>query len=164
GPDDACATEFVRSTGRLLFRRPLSEEEVADWVGKAHEGAEQLNDFYAGLSSVLEGMLIDPLVLMIVDITEADPKRSGQRRLDAYSLASRLSFFLWNSVPDEELLQAAESGEILTSSGRARVVDRMLASPRLEQGIRAFFDDMLHYDSFDSLAKDALVYPRVSGA
>src|SRR5690606_4437404 len=56
------------------------------------------------------------------------------------------------------------SGEILTSSGRARVVDRMLASPRLEQGIRAFFDDMLHYDSFDSLAKDALVYPRVSGA
>src|SRR5690606_27408702 len=95
-PDDACAAEFVRSTGRLLFRRPLSEAEVADWVGKAHEGAEQLNDFYAGLSSVLEGMLIDPMVLMIVDITEPDPKRSGQRRLDAYSLASRLSFFLWN--------------------------------------------------------------------
>lgn len=162
--DDACAEQFIRSTGRLLFRRSLDDAQVADWVSKAHEGAEHLKDFYAGLSSVLEGMLIDPMVLMVVDTTEADPERPGQRRLDAYSLASRLSLFLWNSVPNDAVLQAAESGEIQTPEGRARVVEMMLASPRVENGIRAFFDDMLAYDNFDSLAKDGKIYSRESGA
>lgn len=163
-PDDACAEEFIRSTGRLLFRRSLDDAQVADWVSKAHEGAEHLKDFYAGLASVLEGMLIDPMVLMVVDTTEPDPARPGQRRLDAHSLASRLSLFLWNSVPNDAVLQAAESGEIQTPAGRARLVEMMLSSPRAENGIRAFFDDMLAYDNFDSLAKDGKVYSRESGA
>jgi hypothetical protein len=163
-PDDACAAKFIRSTGRLLFRRSLDDAQVADWVGKAHEGAGHLKDFYAGLAGVLEGMLIDPMVLMVVDTTEPDPARPGQRRLDAYSVASRLSFFLWNSVPNDAVLKAAESGEIQTSAGRARVVEMMLSSPRLENGIRAFFDDMLAYDKFDTLAKDGMVYSRESGA
>lgn len=163
-PDDACAAKFIRSTGRLLFRRSLHDAEVADWVGKAREGTVHLRDFYAGLASVLEGMLIDPMVLLVVDTTEPDPARPGQRRLDAYSLASRLSFFLWNSVPNDAVLKAAESGEIQTPAGRARVVEMMLSSPRLEHGVRAFFDDMLHYDLFDSLAKDGMVYSRESGA
>ncbi len=163
-PDDVCAAKFIRSTGRLLFRRSLDDAQVAEWVGKAHEGTVHLKDFYAGLASVLEGMLIDPMVLMIADTTEPDPARPGQRRLDAYSLASRLSFFLWDSVPNDALLKAAESGEIQTPAGRARVVEMMLASPRLENGVRAFFDDMLAYDKFDSLAKDGMVYSRESGA
>jgi hypothetical protein len=163
-PDDACAAKFIRSTGRLLFRRSLDEAQVAEWVGKAREGTKHLKDFYAGLASVLEGMLIDPMVLMVVDTTEPDPARPGQRRLDAHSMASRLSFFLWNSVPNDAVLKAAESGEIQTPAGRARVVEMMLSSPRLEHGIRAFFDDMLAYDKFDSLAKDGMVYARESGA
>lgn len=163
-PDDVCAAKFIRSTGRLLFRRSLDDARVADWVGKAHQGAAHLKDFYAGLSSVLEGMLIDPMVLMVADTTEPDPARPGQRRLDAHSLASRLSFFLWNSVPNDAVLKAAESGEIQTPAGRARVVEMMLASPRVEHGVRAFFDDMLAYDKFDSLAKDGMVYSRESGA
>lgn len=163
-PDDACAAKFIRSTGRLLFRRSLNDAQVAEWVGKAHEGTEHLKDFYAGLASVLEGMLIDPMVLMVADTTEPDPARPGQRRLDAYSMASRLSFFLWDSVPNDAVLKAAESGAIQTPAGRARVVEMMLASPRLENGVRAFFDDMLAYDKFDSLAKDGMVYSRESGA
>jgi hypothetical protein len=162
--DDACAAKFIRATGRLLFRRPLAEGQVRDWVGKAHQGAEHLKDFYAGLASVLEGMLIDPMVLMVADTTEPDPTRPGQRRLDAYSMASRLSFFLWNSAPNDAVLKAAENGEIQTPAGRARVVEMMLASPRLENGVRAFFDDMLAYDKFDALAKDGMVYSRESGA
>ncbi|MDB6045299.1 MAG: hypothetical protein JWM63_3850 [Gammaproteobacteria bacterium] len=162
-PDDACAAKFLKSTGRLLFRRPLSGAQLDDLVGKAHHASAQLKDFYAGLSSVLEGMLVDPMVLMIVDQTEPDPAYPGRRRLDAFSVASRLSFFLWNSAPDAEVLKAAESGAINTPAGRARVVDMMLASPRLENGIRAFFDDMFAFDDFDTLAKDAMVYPNVSG-
>jgi Protein of unknown function (DUF1592)/Protein of unknown function (DUF1588)/Protein of unknown function (DUF1585)/Protein of unknown function (DUF1595)/Protein of unknown function (DUF1587) len=161
--DDACAKKFIASTGRLLFRRPLNAQQVTDFVGKARAGARQLKDFYAGLASVLEAMLVDPQFLMIVDRSEADPVQPGRRRLDAYSLASRLSFFLWNSAPDASLLQAAESGEINTAAGRARIVDMMLASPRLENGMRAFFDDMFAFDDFDNLSKDSTVYPKISG-
>jgi Protein of unknown function (DUF1592)/Protein of unknown function (DUF1588)/Protein of unknown function (DUF1585)/Protein of unknown function (DUF1595)/Protein of unknown function (DUF1587) len=162
-PDDACAVKFIRSTGRLLFRRPLSNDKVKELTGRAHQAAADLKDFYAGLSSVLEGMLVDPMVLMIVDRTEPDPQHPGRQRLDAFSLASRLSFFLWNSAPDDAVLKAAESGEVNTPAGRARVVNMMLADPRLENGVRAFFDDMFAFDDFDTLSKDGTVYPKVSG-
>ncbi len=54
-PDDACAAKFIRSTGRLLFRRSLDEAQVTEWVGKAHEGTEHLKDFYAGLGERARG-------------------------------------------------------------------------------------------------------------
>jgi len=163
-PDDECAATFVRQAGRLLFRRPLSDQKVAELVGNAHEAAASLNDFYGGLQVVLESMLINPQFLLIEDTTEPDPERPGQRRLDGYALASRLSFLLWNSVPDEQLLDAAEKGELYTKSGRKREVERMLASPRLESGVRAFFDDMFGFDHFDSLTKDPQQYPTITGA
>lgn len=164
GADDACAASFIRGVGRLLFRRPLDAGKLTELVRKAHGAAHDLNSFYAGLQTTLEGMLIDPRFLLIEDTTEPDPDRPGRRRLDSYALASRLSFLLWNCVPDEQLLQAAESGELQTRSGRKREVERMLASPRLESGVRAFFDDMFAFDLFDSLAKDPKKYPAVSGA
>ena len=162
--DDICAAKFIKNTGRLLYRRPLSEERVAEFVREAKTGAEELNDFYAGLALVIEGMLIDPKVIFVADTTEPDPNNPGHRRLDAYALASRLSFFLWNAAPDDALLKAAESGEIHTRQGRARIVDMMLASPRLETGVRAFFDDMLGFDDFVNLAKDPSIYPMITGA
>jgi hypothetical protein len=162
--DDACARAFIKTTGRLLFRRPLSDAKLVEFVAKAHDAADRLKDFYAGVQVVLEGMLVDPKVLMIADTIETDPKRPGHLRLDAYALASRLSFFLWNAAPDDDVLKAAETGEIMTPKGRARVVDMMLASPRVEQGARAFFDDMFAFDDFDNLAKDPTIYPKVTGA
>jgi hypothetical protein len=133
-------------------------------VQKAHSGADELKDFYAGLTGVLEGMLIDPRFLLIADITEPMPGHADKRRLDAYSLASRLSFFLWNAAPDDTLLKMAENGEIQTEKGVTKAVDMMLASPRLESGVRAFFDDMFGFEDFGNLAKDPNVYPMVTGA
>ncbi len=164
GADDQCAEKFIRGAGRLLFRRPLSEDKVAELVAEANQAATGLDDFYGGLASVLEGMLINPMVLLIEDTTEPDPKRPDARRLDAFALASRLSFLLWNAVPDDPLLKAAESGELHTRKGRQREVRRMLASPRLEDGVRAFFDDMFAFDKFDALSKDPTAYPMVTGA
>ena len=161
--DPACATQFIRQTGRLLHRRALADEELEVYVGLAGTAADELDDFYAGLGIVLEGMLISPEVLFIAEQAEPDPDDPGKLRLDAYSLASRLSLFLWDAAPDDELLQAAESGELHTRKGLARVVDRMLASPRLEAGVRAFFDDMFAFDDFDSLSKDPAVYPFFTG-
>jgi hypothetical protein len=164
GADAACAAQFLRETGRFLYRRPLDETKVAELTSLAESAADQLDDFYAGLSLALEAMLISPEVIFIVDIAEPDPERPGHDRLNAWSLASRLSFFLWNASPDDALLLAAESGELHSREGLARTVDRMLASTRLEDGMRAFFDDMMGFDEFGSLAKDPMVYPMVTGA
>ena len=157
--DRACATRFLGLVGRLLFRRPLSPAEQAGFVTQADDAADRLKDFYAGLAVALEGMLIAPETLFIIDRTEPDPRHPGRRRLDAYSLASRLSLFLWNAAPDDELLKRAERGELQSAQGKARAVDYMLGSPRLETGVRAFFDDMLGFDDFAVLAKDPSIYP-----
>jgi hypothetical protein len=67
---------------------------------------------------------------------------------------------MWNTTPDTELLRTAESGELNTSEGLAKQVDRLMASPRLDAGMRAFFDDMLQLDTFDTVSKDSLLYPK----
>jgi hypothetical protein len=161
--DKECAAKFLTRVGRLLHRRPLSTAEVGMYVDQAGAAADQVKDFYAGLGISLEAMLISPEVLFIAEHGEPDQQRSGRQRLDAYSLASRLSFFLWDAGPDDAVLKAAASGELQTPKGRARVVDMMLASPRLEDGMRAFFDDMFAFDDFDTLSKDPTVYPSFTG-
>lgn len=162
--DEACAKEFFAQTGRLLHRRSLREDELANYVSQANQAADQLKDFYAGLELVLEAMLLSPEVLFIVETSEPDPDHKGSLRLDAHSLASRLSFFLWNAGPDDMLLKAAENGELHSEKGLRQAVDTMLASPRLESGVRAFFDDMFAFDDFDVLSKDPTVYPFFTGA
>ena len=161
--DTSCAALFLEETGRLLFRRPLSYSRLSDLVHVADYAAEQTGDFYDGLALALEAMLISPDFIFIVDRAEADPDAPSQQRLDAYSLASRLSFLLWNAPPDDVLLQEAEAGILYTQQGLAGAVDRMLVSVRLESGVRAFFDDLMAFDEFNSLAKDPLVYPMVTG-
>src|SRR5690606_10932483 len=126
---------------RLLHRRKLSDDEVGRYVTAANDAATRLEDFYAGIELVLEAMLISPEVLFIVETTEGKASDEEPRRLDAHSLASRLSFFLWNAGPDDMVLKAAENGDLDTERGLRRVVDAMIASPRLEDGMRAFFDD-----------------------
>ena len=162
-PDEACATQFLTKVGPLLMRRPMTAAETQVYVSQAGEAAEKVNDFYAGLGMALEGMLISPDVLFIAEKGEPDPQHPGKYRLDKYSLAQRLSFFLWNSGPDAQVLQAADSGELQTPRGREKVVAMMIASPRIEDGMRAFFDDMFAFDDFDSLSKDPTVYPFFTG-
>ncbi|MGE3333572.1 MAG: DUF1592 domain-containing protein [Rhodospirillaceae bacterium] len=161
--DAACAGQFFSHVGRLMHRRPLTKVELAEYVDEAGKASTSLKDFYRGLAVSIEAMLISPDVLFVVESAEADPRNAGKQRLDGYSLATRLSLFLWNAAPDDELLRAAEKGELQTAKGRLRQIDRMLASPRLEKGMRAFFDDMFAFDSFAALAKDAQMYPVFTG-
>ncbi len=161
--DTACAQLFLAEAGRLLIRKPVDELRLSELVSLAGFAADEMEDFYDGLALALESLLISPEFVFIVEEAEADPVNSGQQRLDSYSLASRLSFFLWNAPPDSELLDAAESGALYTEDGLVGAVERMLLSPRIEDGMRAFFDDMLAFDEFNSLAKDPNVYPSVTG-
>ncbi|GFE89864.1 DUF1588 domain-containing protein [Steroidobacter agaridevorans] len=161
--DKACASQFLKEKGRLLNRRPLTRNELDAFVAEANKTADQLKDFYVGIGVALEAMLVSPNVLFVAEATEPDPARPGRQRLDAFSLATRMSLFLWNAAPDDNVLKAAESGEIQTPEGRARVVDMMLSSRRLDAGVRAFFDDMFGFDDFNSLSKDPATYPQFTG-
>jgi len=158
--DDACARRFFSAVGPLLLRRPLGEAELAQAAELAGLTAGSVHSFYAGLAASLAGMLESPAFLFREERLEPDPGHPGSYRLDAYAKASQLSFFLWNAGPDPLLLRAAAAGELDTRTGLLRQVDRMLTSPRLEDGMRAFFADMLEFDLFDTLAKDATIYPK----
>ena len=162
GPDDACAQQFLGKVGRLLFRRPLTNDELTAYVGAAGAAGKMLGSFYRGLSMSLAAMLESPQFLFREATIEPDPDKPGEYRLDAYAKASRLSFFLWNTSPDPQLLDAAESGELHTRRGLKKQVDRMIESPRLEASVRAFFSDMFGFDGFETLAKDATIYPYFS--
>jgi len=157
--DADCARAFIERYGQPLFRRPLTEEQVQRYLEAARLGTGELGDFYAGLKYALVGMMTAPQFLLRIERTEPDPERDGLRRLDAFSRATRLSYFLTNSTPDPELLRAAEAGELDTTGGLARQVDRLIARPEFEAAVRAFFRDMLEFDLFDDLAKDAEIYP-----
>jgi hypothetical protein len=159
-PDDACAARFFTRVGTYLYRRPLSQQELHAEVAAAHAASATLKSFYDGLGITLAGMLESPEFLFRTELAAADPEHPGSYRLEAYSKASQLSFFLWNSAPDGELMTAAADGSLDTRSGLDHEVARMLASPRLESGMRAFFADMLQFDLFDTLAKDATIYPK----
>jgi len=160
--DDACAGKFLGSVGRMLYRRPLSQRELAAEVKIASDVADRLHDFYAGLSMALTGMLESAQFLFRQEVATADAGDPSHLALDSYSKATRLSFLLWNSGPDPLLLDAAEHGELDTTAGLSKQVDRMLASPRLVSGVRAFFADMLGFTAFEGLAKDPVLYPKFS--
>jgi len=161
--DEVCAASFIGQVGRLLFRRSLTDEEVGVRVAMARQASESLGRFEDGLHIALSNMLVDPLFLFVTERIEPDPRASGRPRLDGASIAGRLSFLLWNSGPDNVLLAAAETGALHDRSGLETQVERMLASPRLETGVRAFFSDMLKFADFKFLEKDTEIYP-VSGA
>ena len=155
--DNACATKVIRNVGLRIFRRPLSEQELTLQVAAAGQAAEKVHNFYDGLSISLSSMLMAPEFLFRTETVTGPP---GNQTLDDYSRASRLSFFLWDSQPDNELLRAAKDGELHTAQGLVAQVDRMVVSRRFEYGMRSFFSDMLHFDEYSGLEKDAMIYPR----
>ncbi len=161
-PDDDCARNFLSKVGRLLFRRPLTQAELQAYVDASHAATQMLGNFDKGLSMSLAAMLKSPQFLFRQAVVEADPDNEGSYRLDAYSKASQLSFFLWNAAPDPELLAAAESGALHTRKGLKQQVQRMIDSPRLEASVRAFFSDMFEFDLFETLTKDGTIYPYFS--
>jgi len=162
--DDACARRFLTRYGERLFRRPLTESEISARLRTASAGAKQSKDFYAGLKLALTSLLAAPEFLFRVETAEPDPTNREQYRLDAYTKAARISFLLWDSAPDEELLTAARTGAIHTQNELERQLSRMISSPRLEDGVRAFFTDVLQLDGFENLTKDPTIYPKFNQA
>ena len=159
--DDACAGQILNQYGQLLFRRQLSADEIKHRVDVAR--AMTGNDFYAGMRYSLAMLMQAPDFVFRKEVAVPTADKKGYT-LDPYSRATRLSFMLWDTTPDAELIKAAADGELNTPQGLGKQVDRMMASPRLDVGMQAFFDDMLQLDNFDTVSKDSLLYPKWGSA
>ena len=158
--DAACARRVLAPLGRYLFRRPLTAMEEALYVRMASEAAAPTGSFHKGLELALSAMLVSPSFLYVIETAEPDPANpAAALRLDSHSRAARLSFMLWNTTPNAALLDAADKGRLTDQKALDQVARAMVASPRFEQGVRAFFADMLLFEKFDEIAKDPLIYP-----
>jgi hypothetical protein len=158
--DKACATAFLSKYGRLLYRRPLTHPELVSVLTVTGAAVDRTGDFHKGLEVGLARLLYSPNFIFRVERSEPDPARPGAQRLDSYSLASRISFLLWNAPPDEALLSAAQSGALRQPAELQRQVDRLIASPNFANGVRAYFSDMLGFNQFDGLTRDQEVFPK----
>jgi len=153
-PDDAaCRAKFVREFGRRAFRRPLTTEELARYSVLHAQEARASGDFLKGAQVVVEGILQSPHFLFRLERTP-DPK------LRPYALASRLSYFLWDSMPDEALFASAASGELDAPAGQERVARRMLDSPKARRAVDEFVSQWLRFDRVVNAVKDRRQFPQ----
>lgn len=156
--DAACARTFVAAVGPKVYRRPITEPEIASVVTVITSAGKALSSFEKGIAYGVARMLQSPHFLYRVSFGEADPENPGKRRHTAYELATRLSFFLWNSVPDDALYDLAKSGAIFQYDRLASEVERMLASPKAHEGVRTFVADWLRLAELDNLTKDSKLF------
>lgn len=159
-PGDACIESFVQAFGRRAFRRPLSPTESARWVGLATQLAD--GDPWQGLRLAVSGMLQAPSFLYRVELGEPDPADPDRLRYTSIEMASRLSFLLWNTIPDDELLDVAESGALATEDGVVEQAERMLEDPRARATVQAFFAQYLDLGRLDGVTRDPVDYPLFS--
>ena len=162
--DDACVTAAIETLGRRAWRRPLTEDEVARYLEVSATTAELLGgDPWIGLQYAVAGILQSPNFLYRVELgTPVSDQQPFLVRLDAYELASRLSYLVWNTTPDDALLAAAAAGELDDSEGIADQVDRLFASERARTGVIQLFVDMYDLDALLSLQKDPTLLPAFS--
>lgn len=159
--DDPCVVQVIGAIGRRAWRRPLAADEVARWADVAEGTAAMLGgDPWLGLQHAVAGLLQSPNFLYRVELGQpVAPDDPLYIRLDDHALASRLSYLVWNTTPDDALLDAAAAGELADEAGIAAQVDRLFASPRARDGVIQLFVDMFDLDALLSLQKDAALLP-----
>ena len=149
GADDAgCRKKFIEQFGRRAFRRPLEASEITEYEQLFHGQGS----FVRGAQTVIEAMLQSPSFLFWM---EDMPNASLLR----YAAASQLSYFLWNSMPDDGLLASAESGELNTRDGVEKVARRMLADPKAKEGLDEFVSQWLRFDRVLNASRERRLYP-----
>jgi len=155
----ACAEEIIRHLARRAFRRPVTDEDVGPLMA-LYEGGRANGGFEAGVRDALSGVLVSPYFLYRVESGEAV---GGAVRLDDLELASRLSFFLWSSLPDEELLALAIESRLHEPEVLGGQVRRMIADPRATSLTDDFAFQWLNVGKLDTIVPDRGEFPHASG-
>ncbi len=158
-PDRSCAGQIFEKYGLQLFRRPLTADELKARLDAADSVTKQSGNFYTGIRYSLTTLLSAPDFLFRAEVAVPAGKAYT---LDGYSRAARLSYMLWDTTPDAGLLNAARTGALDTDAGVKAEVARLMASPRLETGMRSFFSDFLQLDTLGTITKDPTIYPKYS--
>jgi hypothetical protein len=156
--EEGCAHRIVSSLAQRAFRRPVAETDLEPLMALYREERAK-GDFELGVAAVLRGILIDPEFLFHIERDPADAAPGSVYPISDVELASRLSFFLWSSIPDEELLQAAESGKLHNPVVLKGQIARMLRDPRSNALIKNFFGQWLLLRNVRTRSPDPGAFP-----
>jgi hypothetical protein len=154
---EACASEILSNLARRAYRRPVTSDDVAPLLEFFREGSE--NGFDAGIQLALKRLLVSPEFLFRVERDPDGAPPGSVYPVSDLTLASRLSFFLWSSIPDDELLAAAERGELRDASVLTRQVERMLADSRATAFVENFAGQWLYLRNLDAVVPVQSVFP-----
>jgi hypothetical protein len=154
--DDACARRFIQDFGRRAFRRPLADEEVQRLAALHATG--KAAGFANGVRLVIAAVLQSPHFLYHLDAGLLTPATDKAVPLDGYQVAARLAFFLWGSIPDRALLDAAAAGKLATREGVAAEAARLLADPKAGASLAGFHRQWLVTEEVEEAQKDRRVF------
>ena len=157
--DRGCASQIFTKYGLQLFRRPLTADELKTRLDAADAVTKQSGNFYTGIRYSLTTLLSAPDFLFRAEVAVPAGKAYT---LDGYSRAARLSYMLWDTTPDEGLLNAARTGALDTDAGVKTEVARLMASPRLETGMRSLLQRFPAAGYAWQITKDPTIYPKYS--
>jgi len=163
--EDACAAQFVLAFGQRAFRRPLAEAESAR-LDQLYAWGKQQYDFSTGLQLVIQAVLQSGRFLYRVEMGMPDPvkEQSDVTALDSWEVATRLSFLIWSSIPDDELFDAAAKGALGDAAAIEKQARRMLEDPRARDAVANFHAQWLGLGRITTITKDAAIYPAYSPA
>jgi mono/diheme cytochrome c family protein len=156
--EEGAARQILSSLMRRAYRRPVTDEDLRGPLDLYRQGRAE-GDFDAGIELAVSAVLVSPHFLFRV---EPDPAGLGPKqpyRITGLELASRLSFFLWSSIPDDELLTVAQSGKLHEAPVLERQVRRMLADPRSSSLVTNFASQWLHLRNLAAITPDMRLFP-----
>ena len=156
--EDACARRILSTLARRAYRRPVTDADLKPLL-QAFAAGRQKGDFEHGIKWALEAVLVSPKFLFRVE-EEPTGGRGQLARVSDLELASRLSFFLWSSIPDDELLREAEQGRLQQPTVLAAQVQRMVADPRSSALVTNFAGQWLWLRNLRSSAPNADLFPE----
>ena len=157
---ERCAKRILSKLARRAFRRPVSPAELERLTGFVKLATDAGASFEEGLQVALQATLVSPHFLFRVE-RDPDPNDASQvHRIGDYELATRLSYFLWSSMPDDELLDAAGRGELRTEDGLLRQTRRMLADPKARSLAENFAGQWLQLRNLARVNPDPDLFPE----
>jgi hypothetical protein len=158
GEEDECAERILSTLIRRAYRRPVTKADLEKPM-EFYREAKADDGFEAGIESALSAVLVSPEFLFRIERDPAGAASSSVYRVSDLALASRLSFFIWSSIPDDELLATAERGELHRPKVLEKQVRRMLADSRAENLVRNFAEQWLHLRNLESITPDLRHFP-----
>jgi Protein of unknown function (DUF1592)/Protein of unknown function (DUF1588)/Protein of unknown function (DUF1595)/Protein of unknown function (DUF1587)/Protein of unknown function (DUF1585) len=158
--DAACLGKFVSAFGARAFRRPLTADEATRYTAAATAAAMATGDAWQGIEAITSAFLQSPNFLYLTELGAPDPQTPARNKLTGPELASRLSYFLTNDMPDDTLLAAATAGTLGTPEGVQAQATRLLALPAARAAVGSFFGTMLSLDSLDTLTRPTALFPK----